>query len=87
MEAFLLIDAALFFHPPSKFLSFGFLVLRAAEAAVGAEVELRLSAACTNRGLWPRPIKEDFERLEQRLGSLQVRTWTGFHGCCRGDVM
>ena len=47
-------------------------LLRAAEAAVGAEVELRLTAACSNRGLWPRPIKEEFERLEQRLGSLQV---------------
>ena len=43
-----------------------------AEAAIGAEVELRLGAACSNRGLWPRPIKEEVERLEQRLGSMQV---------------
>ena len=51
---------------------FGHLLLREAEAAVGAEVELRLAAACSNRGLWPRPIREEVERLEQRLGGLQV---------------
>ena len=30
-----------------------------AEASIGREVELRLTAACSNRALWPLPIREE----------------------------
>lgn len=59
---------------------------------MGAEVELRLAAACSNRGLWPRPIREEVERLEQRLGGMQVgalacgvhrRIQSPWHDVCR----
>jgi len=44
--------------------------VRAAEAGVAREVELRMAAAASNRALWPAAIKDEYARLEGRTEAL-----------------